>query len=83
MQNSVDMEFVVWFWHMCICVFLQNMSTCVEALYFFYTLVGAIILIVMSALAGAALRSTKSQVKRQNMLPHTLQTAESCACIKH
>ncbi|XP_010732709.2 membrane-spanning 4-domains subfamily A member 4A [Larimichthys crocea] len=39
----------------------MNMSTCVEALYFFYTLVGAIILIVMSALAGAALRSTKSQ----------------------
>lgn len=37
------------------------MGLALEAVFVFYTLVGAVILIVMSALAGAALRSTKTQ----------------------
>uniref|UniRef100_A0A3Q0QNF9 Uncharacterized protein n=1 Tax=Amphilophus citrinellus TaxID=61819 RepID=A0A3Q0QNF9_AMPCI len=38
-----------------------HMGLALEAVFVFYTLVGAVILIVMSALAGAALRSTKTQ----------------------
>ncbi|XP_041846673.1 uncharacterized protein LOC121643363 [Melanotaenia boesemani] len=39
----------------------EAMGVTVEALFLFYSFVGAIIFIVMSVLAGAALRSTKSQ----------------------
>ncbi|XP_030582027.1 uncharacterized protein LOC115778125 isoform X2 [Archocentrus centrarchus] len=39
----------------------KHMGLALEAVFVFYTLVGAVILIVMSALAGAALRSTKTQ----------------------
>lgn len=39
------------------------MIIALEGTFVFYSFVGAIILIVMSSLAGAALRSTKSQVK--------------------
>ncbi|XP_028999775.1 uncharacterized protein LOC114851978 [Betta splendens] len=39
----------------------QNIGFTVEVIFTFYTLVGIIIFIVMSSLAGAALRSTKSQ----------------------
>ncbi|XP_076581133.1 uncharacterized protein LOC143314375 [Chaetodon auriga] len=37
------------------------MGMSIDVIYLFYSVLGAIILIVMSALAGAALRSTKSQ----------------------
>lgn len=53
-------------------LFVQAMGVSVEAIYLFYSVVGAIIFIVMSALAGAALRSTKSQV-RTHTFSHTLQ----------
>lgn len=39
----------------------QHMGLALEAILAFYTFVVAIIFIVMSALAGIALRSTKSQ----------------------
>ncbi|XP_039981244.1 uncharacterized protein LOC120788954 isoform X3 [Xiphias gladius] len=39
----------------------EAMGAMMEVIYLFYSLVGAIIFIVMSSLAGAALRSTKSQ----------------------
>ncbi|XP_070688309.1 uncharacterized protein [Pempheris klunzingeri] len=38
-----------------------DMGVAVEAIFLFYSIVGAIIFIVMSVFAGAALRSTKSQ----------------------
>lgn len=38
------------------------MAIAIEVLYLFYCLVSAVIFIVMSALAGTALRSTKTQV---------------------
>ena len=40
------------------------MERSLKGIFVFYSFVGAIILIVMSTLAGAALRSTKSQVKQ-------------------
>uniref|UniRef100_A0A8C5EJ62 Uncharacterized LOC114460099 n=1 Tax=Gouania willdenowi TaxID=441366 RepID=A0A8C5EJ62_GOUWI len=40
---------------------LDNMIAAFEAVELFYTMVGAVIVIVMSCLAGAALRSTKTQ----------------------
>ncbi|XP_062277225.1 uncharacterized protein LOC133982253 isoform X3 [Scomber scombrus] len=40
----------------------KDMGITLEAIFVFYSFVGAIIFIVMSILAGAALRSTKSQV---------------------
>ncbi|XP_053176558.1 uncharacterized protein LOC128360198 isoform X2 [Scomber japonicus] len=40
----------------------EDMGITVEAIFVFYCFVGAIIFIVMSILAGAALRSTNSQV---------------------
>ena len=46
------------------CVFVQTMERSLKGIFVFYSFVGAIILIVMSTLAGAALRSTKSQVKQ-------------------
>lgn len=58
---------------MFVCLFVQAMGVSVEAIYLFYSVVGAIIFIVMSALAGAALRSTKSQV-RTHTFSHILQT---------
>ncbi|XP_028297361.1 uncharacterized protein LOC114459228 [Gouania willdenowi] len=39
----------------------NNMIAVFEAILLFYTMVGAVIVIVMSCLAGAALRSTKTQ----------------------
>lgn len=55
-------------------VFAQAMGVSCGAIIVFYSFVGGIILIVMSALAGAALRSTKSQVKT-----HITDSAEICA----
>ncbi|XP_035507703.1 uncharacterized protein si:ch1073-291c23.2 [Morone saxatilis] len=40
----------------------EAMDESMNAIFLFHSFVGAVILIVMSALAGAALRSTKSQV---------------------
>ncbi|KAK2854228.1 hypothetical protein Q5P01_006889 [Channa striata] len=39
----------------------ENMGLCLDALFLFYTLASIVIYIIMSSLAGAALRSTKSQ----------------------
>ncbi|GAA6217681.1 uncharacterized protein LOC108877046 [Lates japonicus] len=39
----------------------EAMGVTIEAIFVFYSFVGGIIFIVMSTLAGAALRSTKSQ----------------------
>lgn len=55
--------FVMYFENMYLCVFFQDMGITVEAIFVFYCFVGAIIFIVMSILAGAALRSTNSQVE--------------------
>lgn len=41
---------------------IQEMTVACEVIFVFYSCVGAIILIIMSCLAGAALRSTRSQV---------------------
>lgn len=41
------------------------MGVSIEAIYLFYCLVCAALFLVMSVLAGAALRSTKSQVRAQ------------------
>lgn len=51
---------------MCVHLLIQAMGVSVEAIYLFYSIVGAIIFVVMSSLAGAALRSTKTQVKRHH-----------------
>lgn len=56
----------------CVLLFVEVMALSVVALYLFYSVVGAVILIAMTTLAVAALRSTKSQVKRHS---HTLETA--------
>uniref|UniRef100_A0A4W6FV35 Uncharacterized protein n=1 Tax=Lates calcarifer TaxID=8187 RepID=A0A4W6FV35_LATCA len=53
------------------------MGVTIEAIFVFYSFVGGIIFIVMSTLAGAALRSTKSQVKKTRL--YTTDTAENCA----
>ncbi|KAM9860735.1 uncharacterized protein ACBR49_000115 [Aulostomus maculatus] len=42
--------------------FIEAMGITTETVMVFYTLVGGVILVVMSAMAGSALRSTKSQV---------------------
>lgn len=59
------------------CVFVKAMGVTIEAIFVFYSFVGGIIFIVMSTLAGAALRSTKSQVKKTRL--YTTDTAENCA----
>lgn len=41
---------------------IQKMAVAMEGVFAFYTAVGAIVFTVMSCVAGAALRSTKSQV---------------------
>lgn len=46
----------------------QAMATAVEFLYLFYCLVSAVVFIVMSALAGTVLRSTKTQVSTHTPL---------------
>lgn len=46
------------------CLFAQAVTVTLYAVIMFYSLVGGVILIAMSVLAGVALRSTKSQVKR-------------------
>lgn len=45
-------------------VLIQAMALAVEGVFVFYTAVGAIVFTVMSCVAGAALRSTKSQVTK-------------------
>ncbi len=66
-QNFMEIRCVfmhlMCFWDMCVRVFVQVMGVSVEAIFLFYTFLGAIIVIVMSVLAGRALRSTRSQVK--------------------
>lgn len=48
----------------CTFVFLQGMAVAVEGVFVFYTALGAVLFTVMSCVAGAALRSTKSQVTK-------------------
>lgn len=64
---------------MCVHLFVEVMGFSVEVLYLFYTVVGAIIMIAMTTLAGAALRSTKSQVKRhqKKTFTHITDRAEN------
>lgn len=44
------------------------MTVAVEVIFVFYSCVGAIIFIIMSCLAGAALRSTRTQVIKKTAL---------------
>lgn len=62
------------------CVFFQAMGFSLEMIFLFYSFMGAIIITVMSCLAGAALRSTLSQVKKTTSThTHITDCTESCA----
>lgn len=61
---------------MCVHLLIQAMGVSVEAIYLFYSIVGAIIFIVMSSLAGAALRSTKTQVNDIILLMTHMQSKD-------
>ena len=50
---------------MCVRVLVQVMELFVEIIFLFYSIAGAVTLIVMSCLAVSALRSTKTEVKRK------------------
>lgn len=50
---------------LCVYTFVQVIGFSVEIIFAVYNIAGIIIFIVMSSFAGAALRSTKSQVKPQ------------------
>ncbi|XP_038557502.1 uncharacterized protein LOC119890340 isoform X3 [Micropterus salmoides] len=54
-DNDTDIEEAQW------ASYYEAMGVTVESIFLFYSFVGGIIFIVMSALAGAALRSTKNQ----------------------
>ncbi|XP_045888842.1 uncharacterized protein LOC123959047 [Micropterus dolomieu] len=54
-DNDTDIEEAQW------ASYYEAMGATVETIFLFYSFVGGIIFIVMSALAGAALRSTKNQ----------------------
>lgn len=61
-------------------VFVQTMGESYQAIFLFYSFIGAIIFVVMSALAGAALRSTKSQVKQHTRKKNITNGAELHMC---
>ncbi|GLD58293.1 uncharacterized protein AKAME5_001042500 [Lates japonicus] len=54
-ENMTEIDDAAWSSH------YEAMGVTIEAIFVFYSFVGGIIFIVMSTLAGAALRSTKSQ----------------------
>ncbi|CAJ1048943.1 uncharacterized protein LOC117809235 [Xyrichtys novacula] len=54
-ENSTDNEETAWR------TYYENMGISIEILFVIYSFAGAIIFVVMSIMAGAALRSTKSQ----------------------
>ncbi|XP_072236417.1 uncharacterized protein [Leuresthes tenuis] len=68
-DNITDIE-IVW------SSYAEAMGVSIEAVILFHSCVGAIIFIVMSALAGAALRSTRSQAIVVMSTTSTEKTAE-------